>query len=193
MLALGAFASHGCVGLTNAQVQDFATVLARLGGSQLTREQVLANAKVREQTKNLKLASDVPVELRYETIVVEDGRLHIYRDVYGRGTNTEENLRRTLEAHGVRLEDFTEQERAQVAQALSEMARDALGKPATEAQPTPTPARRQTSARETKTVKGKKEVVIEVAALRGKGYPAPRQPRRRHRRPAAAEVGAAEG
>jgi len=173
---LGTFASHGCVGLTNAQVQDFATILARLGGAQLTREQVLANAKVREETKNVKLASAVPVELRYETIVVEDGKLHIYRDVYGHGTNTEENLRKTLEAYGVRLEDLSEPERAQVTQALNEMARDALGKPATEAQPTPTPAPRKggaASARETKTMKGKKEIVVEIAALRGKGYPAP--------------------
>jgi hypothetical protein len=44
------------------------------------------------------------------------------------------------------------------------------------ATPTPTPtkgANRNTNVRETKTVKGQKEVVIDIAALRGKGYPAP--------------------
>jgi len=35
----------------------------------------------------------VPVELRYETIVIENGQLHVYRDVYNKNTNTEENLR----------------------------------------------------------------------------------------------------
>src|SRR5918997_1180552 len=157
---LGSFASHGCVGLTNPQVQDFAVVLAKLSGTQLSEEDVASYAKNKKETKNVKIARPVPVELRYETIVVEDGKLHVYRDVYGRGTNTEENLRKTLEAHGVRLEDLSEPERAQVTQALSEMARDALGKPATEAQPTPTPASKKrgpASARETKTVKGKKE------------------------------------
>ncbi|HEX8685315.1 MAG TPA: hypothetical protein VF654_02400, partial [Pyrinomonadaceae bacterium] len=180
---LGGFASHGCVGLTNPQVQDFSVVLASLGGAQVTPEDVAGYAKNREETKQVKLSSPVPVELRYETIVVEDGKLHVYRDVYDKGTNTEENLRRVLEAFGVRLEDLSEQERAQVTQALKAMARDAQGNPTDgqpAATPSPTPGKnanansnKQENVRETKTVKGQKEVVIEIAALRGKGYPAP--------------------
>jgi lipoprotein-anchoring transpeptidase ErfK/SrfK len=175
---LGGFASHGCVGLTNPQVQDFSVVLASLGGGQLTPEDVAGYAKSREETKQVKLSSPVPVELRYETIVVEDGKLHVYRDVYDKGTNTEENLRRVLEAFGVRLEDLTEPERAQVTQALRDMARDAQGNPTDgqPATPTPTPAKganKSANVRETKTIKGQKEVVIDIAALRGKGYPAP--------------------
>ncbi|HVF58093.1 MAG TPA: L,D-transpeptidase, partial [Pyrinomonadaceae bacterium] len=94
---LGTFASHGCVGLTNAMVQDFATVLGKLGGTELSKEDVTGYAKQKTETKNVKLTSAVPVELRYETIVVEDGKLHIYRDVYEKGTNTEENLRAVLQ------------------------------------------------------------------------------------------------
>jgi hypothetical protein len=63
----------------------------------------------------------VLVELRYETIVVEDGKLHIFRDVYDQETNTEENLRAVLEANGVRFEDLTETERTQVLDALAQM------------------------------------------------------------------------
>jgi lipoprotein-anchoring transpeptidase ErfK/SrfK len=179
---LGGFASHGCVGLTNPQVQDFSVVLASLGGGQLTPEDVATYAKTKEETKQVKLNAAVPVELRYETIVVEDGRLHIYRDVYDKGTNTEDNLRRVLEVYGVKLEDLSEQERAQVTQALQAMARDAQGNP-TDGQPTPAPApgkekaekkdKNEQNVRETKTIKGQKEVVIDIAALRGKGYPAP--------------------
>jgi lipoprotein-anchoring transpeptidase ErfK/SrfK len=174
---LGGFASHGCVGLTNPQVQDFSIVLASLGGGQLTPEDVAGYAKNKEETKQVKLNTPVPVELRYETIVVEDGKLHIYRDVYDKGTNTEENLRRVLEAFGVKLEDLSEQERAQVTQALQQMARDAHGNPAGDASPPPTPAakgkEKEKSDRVTYTIKGQKEVVIDIAALRGKGYPAP--------------------
>jgi lipoprotein-anchoring transpeptidase ErfK/SrfK len=173
---LGSFASHGCVGLTNTQVQDFSLVLARLAGAQLNKEQVDAYAKKREETKTLQLGGGVPVELRYETIVVEDGRLRIYRDVYDLGTNTEENLRRVLEAQGVSLDQLSEQERAQVLEALSQMARDAAGRPASGAGPTPTPTpgrKAQGPVRETKSIKGQKEAVIELAALKGKGYPAP--------------------
>src|SRR2546423_11231527 len=85
---LGQFASHGCVGLTSAMVQDFAVLLAQAAGAQLTPADVAAYAKNPSKTQAMKLANTVPVELRYETIVVEDGRLHIYRDDYDKGTNT---------------------------------------------------------------------------------------------------------
>jgi lipoprotein-anchoring transpeptidase ErfK/SrfK len=173
---LGTFASHGCVGLTNSMVQDFAVVLAGASGTQLAPDDVSNYAKNPEKTQSVKLNAPVPVELRYETIVVEDGRLHIYRDVYDKGTNTEDNLRRVLEVYGVKLEDLSEQERAQVSDALRAMARDAYGNP-TDATPTPTPAAKgkdkEKSGRVTYSVKGQKEIVVEVAALSGKGYPAP--------------------
>jgi lipoprotein-anchoring transpeptidase ErfK/SrfK len=172
---LGAFASHGCVGLTDEMVQDFAALLAETSGTQLTPEEVKNYAKTPDKTQNVKLSSPVAVELRYETIVVEDGRLHVYRDVYDKGTNTEENLRRVLEVYGVKLEDLSEQERAQVAQALEAMAHDAHGNPTNDASPTPTPKEKdkEKSGKVTYNVKGQKELVIDVAALRGKGYPTP--------------------
>jgi lipoprotein-anchoring transpeptidase ErfK/SrfK len=177
---LGTFASHGCVGLTNQQVQNFAPLMARLGGVEISQTDVAGYAKQREETKNVKLSNPVPVELRYETIVVEDGKLHIYRDVYDRDTNTEENLRAVLEANGVRFEQLSEQERAQALDALKQMARDATGRPTAEATPTPTPTPDKKAAtnkkggeRVTRAVKGQKEIVVEIAALQGKGYPAP--------------------
>jgi len=175
---LGGFASHGCVGLTDAQAKDFAELLAQISGTSLTDDQIAAYRRDRDETKSVKLAAPVPVELRYETIVVEDGKLHIYRDVYDRGTNTEENLAAVLQAWGVSMSDLTPDERAQVEQGLKEMARDARGR-STEpggAEPTPTPshaAKGKGKVHVTRTVKGPKEVVIEIAALSGKGYPAP--------------------
>lgn len=181
---LGTFASHGCVGLTDALAQDFAKVLAQLGGKPLSDSDIASYKKNRSETKQVSLTNPVPVELRYETIVAGDGKLHIYRDVYDRDTNTEENLRAVLEANGVKLEDLTEAERAEVLEALSEMSRDAKGKldqqPATSADttgsptasPVASPKPASKSGRVTRSVKGKKEIVIEIAALKGKGYPA---------------------
>ena len=168
---LGQFASHGCVGLTSPEVQDFAATLAEASGTQLTAQDIQNYAKNPSRTQVVKLAAPVPVELRYETIVVEDGKLHIYRDVYGLGTNTEDNLRRVLDVYGVRLEDLSEQERSQALDALKQMARDAHGNP-TDSGPTP-PKGKSKSGNVTYNVKGEKEVVIDVAALHGKGYPAP--------------------
>jgi lipoprotein-anchoring transpeptidase ErfK/SrfK len=168
---LGQFASHGCVGLTNPEVQDFAATLAEASGTQLTAQDIANYAKNPSRTQVVKLAATVPVELRYETIVVEDGKLHVYRDVYGLGTNTEDNLRRVLETYGVRLEDLSEQERSQALAALTQMARDAHGNP-TDSGPVQ-PKGKSKTGNVTYNVKGQKEVVIEVAALSGKGYPAP--------------------
>lgn len=182
---LGTFASHGCVGLTDALVQDFAKVLAQLGGQKISDADIAGYKKNRSETKQVTLSAAVPVELRYETIVAEDGKLHIYRDVYDRNTNTEESLRAVLEAFGVKLEDLTEDERSQVLEALEEMSRDAKGKldrdavataktaPSPGASPVSSPkAVAQKSRKVTRNFKGKKEIVIEIAALKGKGYPA---------------------
>jgi hypothetical protein len=46
------------------------------------------------------LEEPVPVDINYDTIVVEEGVLHIYPDVYGRRTNTVQRLRAELEAAG---------------------------------------------------------------------------------------------
>jgi lipoprotein-anchoring transpeptidase ErfK/SrfK len=174
---IGTFASHGCVGLTDAQVQDFAKLLAKVAGAKLTDADLAEYRRNRQETKQVTLSQPVPVELRYETIVAADGQLHIYRDVYDRNTNTEENLRAVFEANNISLEDLTEDERAQVIEALEQMSQNASGKPGDanrgeSASPTisPSPKKNQ-SGRVTRSFKGKKEVVIEIAALKGKGYP----------------------
>lgn len=181
---LGTFASHGCVGLTTPQVKDFAKILAQLGGARLTDEDLAKFGSDKTQTKQLKLAKEVPVELRYETILVEDGKLHIYRDVYDEGTNTEENLRSVLAASDVKLEDLTDDERAKALDALAQMSGGTSVKTAA-AEPTVSPGSsnknsnskldRKSSATKnaTRVANSQKEIVIEIAALRGKGYPPP--------------------
>ena len=195
---LGTYASHGCVGLTTPQVQDFSKLLAQAAGTELSDQTIQSYFKDKTKTKVVKLNRVVPVELRYETIVVEDGKLHIYRDVYDQDTNTEENLRTVLEANGVKLEDLSEAESAQVLGALNAMSRhpqketatsktavNAPGKAAGNVSPaasplaaanaTPDKAEKKLAAVRVKTPIGKnqKEVVIELAVLKGKGYPAP--------------------
>jgi len=181
---LGTFASHGCVGLTTPQVQDFAKLLAPLGGAHLNDADLAKYARDKTETKQMKLSHPVPVELRYETIVVEDGKLHVYRDVYDQDTNTEENLRDVLEAAGVKFEDLTQEEQAQVLDALSQLAGKSSAKKissANLANQSPLTNSSNASAekisnakkKSPRTAKNQKEIVIEIAALKGKGYPAP--------------------
>jgi lipoprotein-anchoring transpeptidase ErfK/SrfK len=181
---LGGFASHGCVGLTSPQVQDFALELAKLSGLELTAEDVKNYEKQKTETKNVKLDKPIPVELRYETIVVEDGKLKIFRDVYERGTNTEENLRRVLETYGVSLDNLPEREK--ILAGLKQMAIDATGNPVEgnansnsnsnsgKMNPTNSNSKNLNSvdSNVTRNIKGKKEVSFDIAELKGKGYPA---------------------
>jgi hypothetical protein len=124
--------------------------------------------------------------------VVEDGKLKIYRDVYERGTNTEENLRKVFEIYGVSFEDIPEPERAKILQGLKQMAVGAGGQAvevgnsnaninSSNTNTSGTLAKNKNSNANvnandgavTRNIKGKKEVMFVVAALKGKGYPAP--------------------
>ncbi|HXI74448.1 MAG TPA: L,D-transpeptidase, partial [Pyrinomonadaceae bacterium] len=181
---LGTFASHGCVGLTTPQVKDFAKILAQLGGASLTDVDLAKFGSDKTQTKQMKLAKEVPVELRYETITVEDGKLHIYRDVYDQGTNTEENLRSVLAANDVKLEDLTDDERARALDAVAQMSGRTSVKMSA-AEPTASHGsgnknsnstldrKSSVTKKPTRVPNTQKEIVIEIAALKGKGYPPP--------------------
>jgi len=179
---IGTFASHGCVGMTNSQVLDFAKVLTKASETDLSEETMAAYLSKRNRTQVVKLNKQVPVELRYETIVVEDGKVHIYRDVYDQGTNTEESLRAVLGANGASLDSLSSEERAQLLAAVDVMSRHpskqptpkpALAKPANSADAIAAANERRAERERQKKLRSQKEVVIEITALIGKGYPAP--------------------
>lgn len=174
---IGTFASHGCVGMTNSQVKDFARTLVQAAGKELSDATLATYLRDRTRTRSLKLDRPVPVELRYETIVVENGKLHIFRDVYDLNTNTEENLRLALEKSGINVADLSEEERTAIMEALNALSsRPKKMPPKVAPSPVASPQadeERKTS-KQTKIAKNQKEVVIEVAALSGKGYPEPK-------------------
>ena len=169
---IGKFASHGCVGLTTEQVKDFAVMLGRASNTNAISEQSIASyLKDKERTQTVKLNQTVPVELRYETIVLEDGKLHIYKDVYAQDTNTEENLRQVLSAHGLRFEDLSEQQRTEALNALNAMSTNPTASPS----PSPSASPEKKTAKTKKPAKPQNEIVIDLGnmAVAQKGYPAP--------------------
>jgi lipoprotein-anchoring transpeptidase ErfK/SrfK len=171
---LGTFASHGCVGLTNQGIETFAQEIAALAGGQLTPEDIKNREKDRSKTQEMNLQNPVPVELRYETIVVDDGKVHIYRDVYELDTNTEDGLRKVLSAYDVNFDQLDQNVKDQLLQALQSMAVDAKGNPVDEDDKKPSSSNpKSKSGKITTTIKGKKEIVVDVPQLAGKGYPAP--------------------
>ena len=168
---IGKFASHGCVGLTNAQVKDFSLLLARASNTDLSEKTIATHLEDKERTQTVKLNQSVPVELRYETIVLEDGKLHIYKDVYAQDTNTEENLRNVLQAQGVRFEDLSEQQRTEVLNALNAMSTNPQA--AASASPSPSPSPDKKAPRKKTAAKNTNEMVVDLRSLTQKGYPAP--------------------
>ena len=180
---IGTYASHGCVGLTNDEVKDFVKVLADATKTDLTDDMIAGFLKHRTRTQVVKLPKPVPVELRYETIVIEDGQLHIYRDVYNKNTNTEENLRAVFDANSTSFDRLSEEEKTQALDALNAMSLHPKKPPA----PKPSLAANQNSedkralaaerkaeAERQRQLRNQKEIVIEIASLSGKGYPPPR-------------------
>lgn len=180
---IGTFASHGCVGLTNDEVKDFTKTLAQASSTELKDETMSAFLSKRTRTQVVKLGQTVPVELRYETIVLQDGQLHIYRDVYGKNTNTEENLRAAFEATGTSFDSLNEEFKSQTLDALNAMSLHPKTKPT----PKPTPianqtreekaaaaATRKAEADRQRELRNRKEIVIDIASLSSTGYPAPK-------------------
>jgi lipoprotein-anchoring transpeptidase ErfK/SrfK len=180
---IGTFASHGCVGLTNDEVRDFVRTLAEATKIELTDDAIAGYLKHRTRTQVTKLPKAVPVELRYETIVIQDGQLHVYRDVYNKNTNTEVNLRAVLEANGTSFDKLTEAEKTQALDAVNAMSlhpkKQPTPKPATLTNLTPDErkaalAERRAEAQRQAKLRNQKETVTDITELTGKGYPSPK-------------------
>lgn len=97
---LGNLVSHGCVRVMQADIYDLADKIIAARGLDVTPEQI-AEARATKKTLTAKLEPIIPVEITYDTLVVESGKLRIYPDVYERKTNTLENLRAELDSSGV--------------------------------------------------------------------------------------------
>lgn len=181
---LGTFGSHGCVGLTDAQMKLFSQQLAALGSDSLDDKEVAAMAKNKKLTKSVKLPNAVPIELRYETMVVQDSGLYIYRDVYSRGTNTEANARNLLEQYGVKFDQLSDTERTQINNAIAAMSGSSDSSSMTTSDTAKTASGKVTgkataqnkspkTASAAKSALSKKVRIVKIAGLTGKGYPSP--------------------
>jgi murein L,D-transpeptidase YcbB/YkuD len=97
---LGNLVSHGCVRMLRSDLYDLA------GKIIATRDTGISRKRIEAAKRNLRmlivpLNGPVPVDINYDTIVVEDRVLHIYPDVYERGTNTASQLRAELQSSQV--------------------------------------------------------------------------------------------
>jgi hypothetical protein len=117
---MGSLVSHGCVRVMQADLYDLAEKIVAARGLDVTTRQIAA-AKRNKKTLIARLDPVVPVEITYDTIVVENGRLSIYPDVYNYKRNTVQNVRNELKTSRVNDELVTDKE-------IARMLRLAVGK-----------------------------------------------------------------
>ncbi|HXH69291.1 MAG TPA: L,D-transpeptidase [Pyrinomonadaceae bacterium] len=105
---LGSLVSHGCVRVLQADLYDLAEKIVAARNPAVSPEKI-KNAKRTKNIVTAQLDTPIPVEITYDTQVVEAGRLHIYPDVYQHKKNTVQNLRAELESSGIDQSGLTDE------------------------------------------------------------------------------------
>jgi len=106
---LGHLVSHGCIRIVKDDINDIATKIVTARGVNITPQQI-EHAMNSTDRLVAPLKPPITIDIDYDTLVVEGGVLHIYPDVYDRGTSAVESLRAELQSVGVdtsRLDDQT--------------------------------------------------------------------------------------
>ena len=104
---LGNLVSHGCVRVLRNDLYDLSEKIVEAYSLPVSREEI-AEAKRTLKTFVAEMETPIPVEITYDTHVVEDGVLHIYPDIYERKLNTPERLRDELETSGVDTRELSD-------------------------------------------------------------------------------------
>lgn len=97
---LGNLVSHGCIRMLRSDIYDLAEKIIAARNAPVSPKRIAA-AKKNLRTLVVQLDEPVPVDINYDTLVVEQGVLHVYPDVYARGTNRPAKLRAELQAASV--------------------------------------------------------------------------------------------
>ncbi len=97
---IGNLVSHGCVRVLRDDLFEMTELISRARNLSITRNDIEA-ARKNSDRRVIDLNGDVPVDINYDSMVVENGTFSLYPDVYDRNTNTLENLRSKLESYGV--------------------------------------------------------------------------------------------
>lgn len=97
---LGTPASHGCVRMRNTDVIELATLLHQRADATVAVSEIRGILARPSATRNSTFRSPVPLEITYQPVVVRDGELRVYRDVYKRNRIHTEGVIQALMAAG---------------------------------------------------------------------------------------------
>jgi hypothetical protein len=105
---VGNLVSHGCVRMLRSDLYDLAEKIILAQGAPVSPKRIEA-AKRNSRTLTVNLEEPVPIDINYDTLVVEGGVLHIYPDVYDRSMNQPWRLRAELQSSRVDVSKLDEQ------------------------------------------------------------------------------------
>jgi lipoprotein-anchoring transpeptidase ErfK/SrfK len=110
---IGHLVSHGCIRMEQADLIDLSQKLISAQSVPASQDRIQhALTTIDRMLVNLKRR--VPISIRYDTLVVQQALLHVYPDIYDRGTNTVQNVRSDLAAVGIDTSRIPDQDLAQV-------------------------------------------------------------------------------
>ncbi|MBI3951267.1 MAG: L,D-transpeptidase [Acidobacteria bacterium] len=115
---IGHLVSHGCVRMLTDDIFDLVQKIVAARALGVSPNQI-EQAKSSTERLVINLDSPLPVDMNYDTLVVEGGVLHIYPDVYDEGTNTIQNVRAELQSSGVDASQLNDQTLRQMLQRAS--------------------------------------------------------------------------
>lgn len=104
---IGNLVSHGCIRVMRDDLFEVTKMIARARDLSISNRQISA-ARNDNDRRVINLNPDIPVDINYDTIVVENGVLTIYPDVYERNANTVEHLRAEFHAFGVDTSELSD-------------------------------------------------------------------------------------
>lgn len=85
--SIGTAASHGCVRMQNCDAVALAKLVMR-GNTRFSDEEIDRLAQDTMTTRMIELRNSIPLEIRYDLTEVHNGRLFVYRDIYGLGARS---------------------------------------------------------------------------------------------------------
>ncbi len=105
---LGNLVSHGCVRVLRKDLYELSERIVAAYTLKVSAEDIV-KAKRTRKTFVIELDQAMPIEITYDTIVIEDGYLRIYPDVYDFNKNTVENLKEELVSSGIDIENISDE------------------------------------------------------------------------------------
>jgi murein L,D-transpeptidase YcbB/YkuD len=99
--SIGRPASHGCMRMNSSDAVELAWYIQQRLSSQNDPSYLAMYKKHRSRTVYVSLSQSVPVNVVYRLAEVQDGKLHVYQDIYWRGGNKQDQIHTALMKNGV--------------------------------------------------------------------------------------------